>query len=287
MSVIAAAVAVVAVGAGLGLAVSVGRHNARRARLRRSAAALTSAARREVLGLIDRAGADDGAPVLLLRPRPETAADPGSRLFGDPDLPPGEPWPKDASGAPARFLAQVRLHAPPLAPGWADRRVLLFAGAKGTVLARSALPCRAPPAPAPKGIPRGEAIPLGAVRLPHAAEAEDGRLPPFAPAALCRRVPAVGALLRRHGADPEGLLPYVLVPSIDTFELDPSHVSLMGGDPELVRAPHETRCFDCGRPLGFLLQLGDVLGLPGDAPVVYVYGCDAHPDRVEAFRDPR
>jgi hypothetical protein len=285
MAVIGAALAVIAVAAGLALAVSVGRHNARRTRLRRSATGLTAATRREVLGLIDRAGADDGTPALLLRPWPESQSDAGSRLFGDPDLPPGEPWPKDASGAPARFLAQVRLHAPPLPPAWADRRVLLFGGAKGTVLARTAPPTTLPPAPTPEGVPRAEAIPLGTVRLPLGVGVEDGRRPSFDPASLLRRLPALRGVLGRHGQDPERLLPYVLVPSIDTFELDASHLCLVGGDPELIQVAHEPACFDCHRPLRFLLQLGDLLGLPGDAPVVYVYGCDAHPERAQAFLD--
>jgi len=35
----------------------------------------------------------------------------------------------------------------------------------------------------------------------------------------------------------------------------------------------------------FLVQLGAVLGLRSDGPVVYVYGCDEHPDELALFED--
>jgi hypothetical protein len=61
----------------------------------------------------------------------------------------------------------------------------------------------------------------------------------------------------------------------------------MGGEPELIQGDHGGggTCHQSGRKLRFLFQLGDVLGLGGDAPVVYVYGCDEHPDEVVAFLD--
>lgn len=286
MSTVGALLAAIATAAGAALGFAALRHAARRARLRKAAAGLSASTCREVLGLVDRAGAEDGAPVLLLRPRPDSVADPASRLGGDPDLPPGSPWPRDASGVAAPFLAQLRLQVPPLPAAWTDRRILVFGGAKGTVLAFSAPPVAAPPAPAPKGVRRSEPVPLGVTRLPR-VEGDGDEVPsPYAPALLLRRVPAVRTLLARHG-EPERLLPYVLVRGIDTYELDTSDVILMGGEPELVHGAHGARCKDCSRPMTFLVQLGDVLALPGRAPVVYVYGCDAHPDRVLAFVDHR
>jgi hypothetical protein len=87
------------------------------------------------------------------------------------------------------------------------------------------------------------------------------------------------------GGPPERVLPLVVVPGARTFELDTFLVSLMGGEPELIQDPHGAVCPVCAAPLRFLFHVGDVLGLPGDAPIVYVYGCDAHPEQVEAFVD--
>jgi len=77
----------------------------------------------------------------------------------------------------------------------------------------------------------------------------------------------------------------VLVPGIGTHEIDTFLVSLMGGEPELIQDQGESTCMQCGCVTRFLFQIGDILGLDGDAPCVYVYGCDQHPDDVVARFD--
>jgi hypothetical protein len=77
-----------------------------------------------------------------------------------------------------------------------------------------------------------------------------------------------------------------LVPGIRTHEIDTFLVSLMGGEPELIQGEHGATCPRCMRSMKFLLQIGDVLALGGDAPVLYVYGCSHHPEAVvQAFVD--
>jgi hypothetical protein len=256
-----------------------------RARTRVAAATIPASVHREVLDLVDRAGEEDGATLLLLRPDPDGPRDGGSHLGGDPCLAPGASWPADDAGAPARFLAQVRLESPPLPPPWAGRPVLVFEGADGDVFARPGA-TGATPTQAPESAPGAAEVPIRTLRLPRVQAVDDDEDDAsFAPVPLVRRVPAIRPLLEGYGAAAEHLLSYVLIPGINTHEVDTFHVCLMGGAPQLIQGEHEARCQACAAPMRFLFQLGDVLGIPGDAPIVYVYGCDAHPERVQAFVD--
>jgi hypothetical protein len=114
---------------------------------------------------------------------------------------------------------------------------------------------------------------------------EDGEPPPHDPSALLAGVPAVRSLSATERDTPERLLPYVLVPGIDTHELDLFHVGAMGGDPPLIQGEHAAVCRVCGREMRFLFHPGDVLGLAGDAPVLDAYGCDEHRDDLAVFVD--
>ena len=286
MSAVGLAVTFVLGGLVAALAVVLVGFNIRRVATRTRAQALPESIRREVLARIDTAGMEDGSSVLLLRMVDGPGTDVRSRVGGTPVLPPGTPPPSLLSDQDWTFLAQIGLHTPPLPDAWSRRAVLIFSNSIGT-LAACSLEVAEPVSEAP--LDGAFARPVRGVdtlRLPLADEGDDRRLvPSYTPGALLRRIPALRQLLADRGDTPERLLPHILVPGIGTHEIDTFHVSLMGGEPELIQSEHETRCGQCSRPMRFLFQLGDVLGLPGDAPVVYVYGCDAHADQVEVRMD--
>jgi hypothetical protein len=220
---------------------------------------------REALQLIDSAGAQDGSRVVLLRPVPDSLPDGLSRLT--------------STSAPSRdrkILAQVALTSPPLPQAWQGRILSLYAA--GEEIHASCATNR-PEEPAGN-------VNLEAVRLPLPASGPEAESSPWSPHFLCERVPQLRPLLAPYCASVERLLPYLLVPGIDTFEIDTHHLTLMGGQPELIQGEHEAKCSTCANPMRFLLSsgaLGDTLH--GDAPVAYVYGCDVHPDNVRAFVD--
>lgn len=263
--------------------------NIRRVRTRRVADALPEAVRSEALALIDRAGLEDGTRVLLLRVIASPGSDPYSRIGGKPLLSPGWVPPETTAQGGSEFLAQVRLQSPPLPAIWSNRVVFLFCDATRQLVARSSAgvdPVDSEwPATAWVGLERG----VETLRLPPGDvvdnEPDDiGPSSPYAPGSLCRRIPALRQILAGYDR-PERLLPHILVPGIGTHEIDTFLVCLMGGEPELIQGEHGAACRRCSRPMRFLLQLGDVLGLAGDAPVVYIYGCDEHPEELDVYLD--
>lgn len=296
----AIAIGLVVAGLTAVLAVAIVHFNLRRARSRARAASIPDPAVREILTCIDRAGEASSDARVLLRPARAAADDhqsqrPGmSRLGGVPDLPPGSPWPRGAAGVPARFLAQVRLDGPSVPKPFQGRLVGVFADGDSIVLTSVVDPVRptARPASNGSGAPEGASGPrevraLEPIRLPRAttdAEDHDPRAP-YDPRFLLGRVTGLRQLVARAAPDAERILPYVLVPGLETFEIDTSHVCLLGDDPELIQSKHAVRCGACTASGSFLFQLGDVLGLHGDGPVVYVYGCAQHVDQVQAFVD--
>jgi hypothetical protein len=263
--------------------------NIRRVGTRKRAATLPDEVCREVLARIDRAGIEDRSPVLLLRVVDGPGADAYSRINGTPVWPPGSAPQRPALDSSDTFLAQIRLQSPPLPETWSGWVVLLFSDAAGALTACSVdgsptLPDQAADRPAAPA--RG----IETLRLPLAEdEEEDGDdkrlVPSYRPGLLLRRIPALRQLLAGCPDNPERLLPHILVPGIATHEIDTFHVCLMGGEPELIQSEHAAWCRRCSQPMRFLFQLGDVLRLRGDAPVVYVYGCDAHRDEVKAYID--
>lgn len=263
--------------------------NIRRVRTRRVADALLEAVRREALALIDRAGLEDGTRVLLLRVITGKGGDPYSRIGGKPLLPPGWVPPKSVAREGSEFLAQVRLQSPPLPAIWSDRVALLFCDSTRQLVACSSAsvdPVDSQwPATAWVGLERG----VEPLRLPPGDmvdnEPDDiGPSSPYAPRSLCRRIPALRHILASYDK-PERLLPHILVPGIGTHEIDTFLVCLMGGEPELIQGEHGAACRRCSRPMRFVFQLGDVLGIAGDAPVVYIYGCDEHPEDLDVYLD--
>lgn len=269
--------------------------NVRRVRTARRAAELPEDIRRQVLESIDLAGRDDGTLALLLRKIDGPGSDPYSRIGGAPFLPAGVVLPPLHSETGSVFLAQVRLQSPPLPETWSNRVLLLFKDAAGELAAFSAGPADPALQPVlhsapshPLTVPSANG--LEPLRLPLVDSNDDGiqEAPPrpsYSPAPLIRRVPVLRQLLSSCPDSPERLLPHILVPGIGTHEIDTFHVCLMGSEPELIQGEHDAICGKCSQTMRFLFQLGDVLGLPGDAPVVYVYGCDAHPDQVSVHSD--
>jgi hypothetical protein len=272
----------------LALVVVIALFNVRRAQSRRRAESLPDEARREILALIARAGDAVTNPCVLLRPTREPSSCGASRIGGHPDLAPGVSWPRMTGGDSAPFLAQVRLSGPTVPPPWNGRLIGIFEDVDSVHLTNSVDPVvPATPAVAKEGHTR-EVLALTPLRLPqtHTRPAdEDDWISAYSSANLLRSVPGVREILVRHGCDPERTLPYVLVPGIHTFEIGVHHVCLLGGEPELIQSEHEARCPLCSQPMSLLLQLGDLLGLPGDAPIVYVYGCATHVTEARAFVD--
>jgi hypothetical protein len=270
--------------------------NVRRVRTARRAAELPEDIRRQVLELIDLAGKADGTLALLLRRIDGPGTDPYSRIGGAPVLPPEVVLPPSHRGTGSVFLGQVRLQSPPLPEAWSNRVVLLFKDAAGALSAFSAGPAeplRRPVLPSAPSLPLIDltANGLEPLRLPLVDSNDDGiqdapaRRSSYQPVPLMRRIPALRQLLSSCSDSPERLLPHILVPGIGTHEIDTFHVCLMGSEPELIQSEHDAICGKCLQSMRFLFQLGDVLGLPGDAPVVYVYGCDADPDELSVHSD--
>ena len=121
-------------------------------------------------------------------------------------------------------------------------------------------------------------------RVPAITRSEEDEVP-YGSEFLLRRLPGLRRLLAPYTATPEDLLGNLLVPGLRGGTLDTADVSLMGGEPEFIQTEHEATCTRCSRSMRFLVQLGAVLGLRGDGPVVYLYGCDEHPDSVALFED--
>jgi hypothetical protein len=245
------------------LGVAIIRFNLQRRRACVEAASVPRHVVRQIIHLIDSAGAEDGSKVVLLRPDPEASAS-NSMLSSEP-----------ANTQEGTFLAQITLAAPPLSLPWQGRVLSLFA-VEAEVQVRSTT------------IPRQSAttgVPLVPVRLPLPPPAEESPSP-YSPRFLCERVTSLRSLLAPYTGAPERVLPYLLVPGIPTFEIDTFAVSLVGGEPELIQSEHDAKCSTCGLRMRFLLSSGafsETLG--GDAPVVYVYGCDEHVENVRAFVD--
>ena len=261
--------------------------NVRRVRTAQLAAAIARAVQEQVLEAIDRAGMEEGTRVLLLRVVDGPPRDPYSKLGGEPLLPPGvatDAGPPDDVG---KLLVQVRLHSPPLPEVWLNRVLLLFRDQLRSVVARCTVPADSV-ADANSAASSAKQRGLEVLRLPpgDTVGEEDAYVSsPYAPGSLCRRVPALRDLLAPYADTPERVLPHVLVPGIHTHEIDTFLVCLMGGEPELIQDEHGASCPRCARPMRFLLHFGDVLKLPGDAPVLYVYGCDEHPAEVRSYVD--
>jgi hypothetical protein len=260
------------------------RFNLRRRRARLCAQRVPEPLIQRVIHAIDAAAGSDG--VTLLRPAP-SAKSVSSKLGGVPLLPDTVPWNEQAV-----LLLQVLVESSALPSAWRNRRITVFLYERSVKLIVRSDPAGLAVTPASaRGRRLLREVPLSPVRVPRAASAageSDESPSPYDPRSLLHAVPELASLLADAGDAPQRILPYLLVPGIDTFEISTPHVVLVGGEPELIQSEHDARCPRCAAPMRFLLQFGDVFGRElrfGDAGVGYVYGCDAHPDEALGFVD--
>lgn len=100
-------------------------------------------------------------------------------------------------------------------------------------------------------------------------------------------VPKINELLRPFTRDATGVLSQILRPNIYGYDLEEWQIAYVGGDPMLIQNPHEPVCDLCGKPMRFLLQVGEIFSdlRLADAGGCYIYGCDEHPDCCKGFID--
>jgi hypothetical protein len=190
---------------------------------------------------------------------------------------------------------QVRLDEPGLGRQWQGRLLTVFLVFDVEQVVRSYaapsldkyVPLAAPLAPLP-------CIWLTPIRFPVDAQREEGEEDdggpkrfPATPARLCELLPALRQALSPFTHDHAGLLSQILRPNVYGYDLETWAIAYVGGDPMLIQNPHDPTCDDCGEPMRFLFQFGEIIPgvLLADAGVCYVYGCDKHPDRCKGFID--
>ena len=265
-------------------------HNLRVRRVRRVYRSLPSEVVEQVLHLIEQAAAN-GPSVTSLRLSDEVSCDDEvlvqSHVGGVPYAESGDDWPQGTpEGEPAKVMLQVRLDHPGLGDQWQGRLIVAFLVfdyeqavriyAAPSLEKYVALDAKRPPNPC---------VLLKPVRLP--AELSEEGTSPMMPARLCDDFPEITVPLEPHTEDFAGVVAQILRPNVYGYSLDAPDIAYIGGDPMLIQNPHDPVCDNCGKPMRFLFQFGEVV--PGvqmaDAGVFYVYGCDDHPDRCKGFVD--
>ncbi len=293
---------------------SIAAHNLRVWRVRKLARSLPVGTRERILARIAEAARGSSVCTLLVpvtSPTVEPAnssASPAdvtaSRFGGSPYGEAGEQWPtrEDHSTVPADFLIQVRLGDPLPAP-WRGRLVVVFwkFAERQTVLVYAAPSpakyvrrpggsdaspeCVLMPLPIPHANPPSmppESEPVSASESPaESVDSEHEWQLPYDPTLLLESIPGLREELRQCTRRPADLLAQLMAPDHYGYGFDLSDVVQMGGRPQWVQDnPGPMTCAECGEPLRFLFQFGDLSGQNrlGDAGVCYVFGCDAHPD---------
>lgn len=286
-------VAVVGLIVGLFLAVVIP-HNIRIWRVRRIYRNLPTGIKEQTLLLVQEAATERPAVTFLRLDEKQKCESHdvllASHVGGVPYAEAGDEWPTGG-----RFLLQVCLDEPSLGQQWQGRLLTVFLMFDVEQVVRSYadpslakfVALAAPVAPLP-------CVRLTSVRLPADARVEDEeeldreqRRFPATPARLCELVPAIPELLKRFTHDRAGLLTQILRPNVYGYDLEEWAIAYEGGDPMLIQNPHDPICEECGTPMRFLFQLGEII--PGvqlaDAGVCYVYGCDQHPSHCKGFID--
>lgn len=265
-------------------------HNLRVRRVRRVYRSLPTEVVDQVLQLIEQAAAR-GPSVTFLRLAEEVASDEAvlaqSHVGGVPYAESGDEWPQGTpEGEPAKFMLQVRLDHPGLGDQWQGRLIVAFLvfDYEQAVRIYAAPSIEKYVTPEPKR-PPAPCILLKPIRIP-AEVGEEGTFP-LLPARLCDDFPEITVPLEPYTNDFAGILTQILRPNVYGYSLDAPDIAYVGGNPMLIQNPHEPSCDECGKPMRFLFQFGEVV--PGvqmaDAGVFYVYGCDDHPDRCMGFVD--
>ena len=265
-------------------------HNVRIWRVRRVYRSLPADVVDQVLHFIEQAAAR-GPSVTFLRLAEEVACDDAvlvrSHVGGVPYAESGDNWPqRTPEGDPAKFMLQVRLDHPALGDQWQVRLIVVFlifdyeqvvrSYAAPSIEKSMALEAKRPPSPC---------VLLKPIRVPAESGAE-GVLP-MLPDRLCDDFPEITVPLEPYTNDFAGVLAQILRPNVYGYDLDAPRIAYVGGDPLLIQNPHDPVCDQCGKPMRFLFQFGEVV--PGvqmaDDGVCYVYGCDDHPGRCKGFVD--
>ncbi len=288
-------------------------HNLRVRRVQRLARSLPAGTRERILARIADAARGASVCTLLVPARVSTEESP-SVLQPDPDItasrfggtPYGETderWPTqdDSSSVPAEFLIQVRL-GDPLPLPWCGRLIAVFwkfdeqqtvrtyaAPSPAKYVCRPGSPDTSPergltPLPIPADNSTAIRQSPGMIASPETAESRRPRFDwqlPYDPDLLLEVVPGLRDELRAFTKKPADLLAHWLVTERQGYTIDLSDIVQMGGQPQWVQHdPGPMTCGECGQPLRFLFQFGDLSGQSrlGDAGVCYLFGCDAHPD---------
>jgi hypothetical protein len=274
---------VVVVVAGLFTVVTV-RHNLRIWRMRRAYKTLPDEVKEQVLRLVQEAAMEHPS-VTFLRLNKEAQYNDEllrSHIGGRPYAEAGD---IQLTDSPVKFLLQVRLDEPSLGKHWQGRLLTVFLAKDLEQVVRSyAAPSLDKYVALSAPVASLSCIPLTSIRMP--VEGNEERLPP-SPTRLCEMVPAIPQVLGRFTSDHSGLLSQILRPNVYGYDLETSDIAYVGGDPLLIQNPHEAVCQECGKPMRFLFQFGEII--PGlrlaDAGVCYVYGCDDHPHHCRGFID--
>lgn len=294
-------------------------HNLRVWRVRKLARSLPVGTRERILARITDAARGASVCTLLVPVDSPMSDVPSARTspsditashFGGPPYgEAGEQWPtrEDDSMVPADFLMQVRLDDSLPAP-WPGRLIVVFlrfdltqtvlvyaAPSPAKYARRQGSPDESPgcglmPLPIPQANP--PSIPhspeqVVAAETPATAPAfEDDWQLPYDPSLLVEFVPGLREDLRQFTRRPADLLAQLMAPHHYGYGFDLSDIVQMGGRPHWVQGdPGPMTCPECGQPLRFLVQFGDLSGQSrlGDAGVCYLFGCDAHPECVQSI----
>lgn len=294
-------------------------HNVRVRRVRKLARSLPAGTRERILARITDAARGASVCTLLVPAdspgdEPQSARPPqpdftASRFGGPPYGEAGEQWPTrdDDSREPADFLIQVRLDDPLPSP-WRGRLIVVFlkfdvtqtvfvyaAPSPAKYARRPGSPDASPecclmPLPIPQATPTSiphspEKVVAGETTTAAPAFEDEWQLP-YDPSLLIESVPGLRDELRQFTRHPADLLAQWMAPHHYGYGFDLSDIVQMGGRPQWVQDdPGPMTCPECGEPLRFLFQFGDLSGQSrlGEAGVCYVFGCDAHPDRAQTI----
>lgn len=264
-------------------------HNLRIWRVRRIYRNLPPQVVDDILTSIEKSAAN-GPSVTFLRLSNEVEVDEDALLDshagGLPYAEAGDKWPNGTpEGAPAKFLLQVRIDEPSLGEKWQGRLIIAFLVFDLDQIATSHIPSTERYVPLEKMRPPRTPIRFRHLRMPVESVEEKA---PMSPRALVDAVPEIESLLCPYTSDFAGVLTQVLRPNFYGYNLDAPDIAYFGGDPTFIHERHDPpKCNQCGKPMRFLMQFGEVIPelRMADGGVYTVYGCDDHPVQCKGFVD--
>lgn len=272
-------------------------HNLRLRRARAAARRVSRETRTRALELLAAAGRGAPATTLLVPGNADAlVAGRGLSKVGGRALGRDEVLPEPAGDAREGdvFLLQVELAHASLPEVWRGRLVtvhlvdwepVVHAFAPGEVAALR--PLALPRTPLRERRLLHVPLPARAASRAAAQELEDGPPPAYDPDGLLESVPALAALLADHGTTARDVLAQLLQVDGGGYAPEAPDLAFEGGSPEYIQGERRPWCPSCRTPLRFLFQFGQLFhDFPlADGGVGYVFGCDAHPDELEAWID--